>query len=242
MKDAAVSVRSEFHELGGWPPGTFLSRLAPEMVEVVLGLGSCTSFRRGEALIHEGAQDTQVLLLQSGTAKVTSHLGRDLALLGIRVAGEVVGEMAASNGTARTATVTACSDIEATIISGADWNRLLDRHPVVLRAQQWTVSRRLQKANRWRAVASASEAKTKVALCLAELASDHGRPGWKGVVIDVALSQAELGSLVGLRERTVQKAIADLRDDGAVGETGLARFTIFEEPLRRVLERDSGLR
>lgn len=203
---------------------------------MVLGSGTRTSFRRGEALIREGAEDTHVLLLQSGKAKVTSGQGRGLTLLGIRVEGEIVGEMAASNGTPRTATVTACNDIEATVIPGTEWNCLLDHHPVVLKAQQWTVSRRLHSANRWRAVAGAADAKTKVALCLAELASDHGRPGWRGVVIDVALSQAELGSLVGLSERAVQKAIAALRVEGAVGDTKLARFTIFEEPLQRVVK------
>ncbi|MFG1987291.1 Crp/Fnr family transcriptional regulator [Streptomyces albidoflavus] len=236
MKNLPISWQSGFGESSDWPPGTFLSQMPPELQEAVLGMGDRKSFLRGEVLIQEDARDTDVILLRTGAAKVTSCLGRRVTLLGVRVAGEVVGEMAASDGSPRSATVTACSAVEATVVTGAEWNRLLCRDLAVWRAQQQTVNRRLRRANRWRAVASAANAKICVALALRELASDYGRPGRKGVFIDVALSQAELGSLVGLRESTVQKALAELREDRAVDETRSARYTVFEEPLRRASE------
>lgn len=114
MKNLPISWQSGFGESSDWPPGTFLSQMPPELQEAVLGMGDRKSFLRGEVLIQEDARDTDVILLRTGAAKVTSCLGRRVTLLGVRVAGEVVGEMAASDGSPRSATVTACSAVEAT--------------------------------------------------------------------------------------------------------------------------------
>ncbi|TLP52363.1 helix-turn-helix domain-containing protein [Microbispora triticiradicis] len=62
----------------------------------------------------------------------------------------------------------------------------------------------------------AYEADVFLARILVDLAVRHGRPHRAGVDIGLPVTQAELGELVGIRERTVQKARHDLSARGLV--------------------------
>ncbi|WP_318272456.1 helix-turn-helix domain-containing protein [Microbispora triticiradicis] len=62
----------------------------------------------------------------------------------------------------------------------------------------------------------AYEADVFLARILVDLAVRHGRPHRAGVDIGLPVTQAELGELVGIRERTVQKAMHDLSARGLV--------------------------
>lgn len=72
-------------------------------------------YEDGEALLREGDVSTRVVLLLEGFAKVTASVenGR-ISILGIRVGGDLVGEMAALEDDCpprRSATIVACGDL-----------------------------------------------------------------------------------------------------------------------------------
>ncbi|MEU8822310.1 Crp/Fnr family transcriptional regulator [Streptomyces sp. NPDC048636] len=223
-----------------WPSGTFLSELPQGIRRNMLDLGIRDRFAPGERLMRENERDTHLVLLLSGLVKVTSCLGNGHeALLGIRVPGDVVGEMAALEETPRSATVTACSGTEVRVVSSAELRLFLVHHPEAAVTIYRTCARRLRRANRWRLEFGGFPVKVRLARALVELATAHGRKGWRGVIVGVDLSQSELAALIGSTKETVHKALAELRRDGVI-ETRCQYMTVHEERLRRVAQLERG--
>ncbi|MGX7763399.1 cyclic nucleotide-binding domain-containing protein [Streptomyces angustmyceticus] len=95
-----------------------LSRhVAAEARTAFTRLGTRCRYVAGDVLIHEGDHAQELLVLHEGLVKVTARLDRDRVwLMDIRVAGDLVGEVAAMGCGPRSATVTACGDVIATVV------------------------------------------------------------------------------------------------------------------------------
>ncbi|WP_231405983.1 Crp/Fnr family transcriptional regulator [Streptomyces clavuligerus] len=219
-----------------WPARSFLGGLSEPIRVGLLRLGTRCRYVPGEALIREGDRSNHVVLLRSGFVKVTASLenGRE-SLLAIRVGGDIVGEMAAmDDGAPRSATVTACGEIVASIVRESDLRLFLNTHPEAARAVNQIVVRRLRWANQRRVEFGAYPVKVRLARVLAQLATSYGHKVPRGLVIGVDLTQPEMAALTGSAEVTIHKALAELRRDGFV-TTGYRRTTVLDpDGLREV--------
>lgn len=203
-----------------WPAGTFMARLDPELRDRFAALAPAVPRKAGQTLIRAGdPTDKHVFLLRSedprrtALVKVTIDLENgEQALLGIRVSGDLVGEMAAIRELPRSATVTLCSDSRVHPIPAAEFAAFLRGHPAAWRAVTQLMADRLEWANRRRADMTGYRVETRLAHVLVELAERHGTPCPQGVDLGVPLTQAELGRLIGAGEDAVSKAMRRLRD------------------------------
>lgn len=212
-----------------WPPRSFLGGLPEPVRTKLLGIGTRCRYLPEEILINEGDHSNHVVLLRTGLVKVTARLdnGHE-ALLAIRVGGDIVGEMAAmDDGAPRSATVTACGEIVASIVRESDLRFFLESHPVAARAVNRIVVQRLRWSNQRRVEFGGYSVKIRLARVLAELAASHGHPVPRGLVIGVNLTQPELAALTGSAEVTIHKALAELRKDGLI-TTGYRRTTVLD--------------
>src|SRR5690348_3412266 len=99
----------------------------------------------GEVLIQQDAREHHVILLHAGISKVTVLTGEGVeALLGIRVGGDLVGEMSALNDQPRSATVTACTPLTYSVIHRPQLQAFLERQPGAALALVGMVSDRLR--------------------------------------------------------------------------------------------------
>jgi CRP/FNR family cyclic AMP-dependent transcriptional regulator len=93
----------------GWAHGSFLRELSSACLSELISAARIVTFMLDEVLIEEGTADDNVFLLLSSYVKVTARVGRGAeALLAVRSAGDVVGELAALDRRPRSATVRAC--------------------------------------------------------------------------------------------------------------------------------------
>jgi CRP-like cAMP-binding protein len=163
---------------------------------------------------------------------VSSESGLEL-LLGIRVAGDLVGEMAAFEERPRSGSVVACSEVAAQIIPLQALERFLARHPEVTKALMATLSARLRWANQRRIDSRAYDAPTRLARVLVELGRAHGQPApgdpERCEVPGLKINQSELASLSGLALPTTEKALASLSRMGLV-ERSYRRITLCDMP------------
>jgi CRP/FNR family transcriptional regulator, cyclic AMP receptor protein len=195
-------------------PGTFLGRLPMDLRRELLGLGVDRSYRPGEPLIVHGAQDHDALVLRAGRAKVVaSTAGGRTCLLGIRYAGDIVGELSIVDGSPRSASVVAAELVWACAIPGSDFLAFLDRYPRAARELMRVMSERLRAADR-RRVEFGYDVPTRVVCLLAEWTG--ARPGDRRGDVDVWLTQREVAQLVGAAEVTVQKAMRALAATGLI--------------------------
>ncbi|MFB9447468.1 Crp/Fnr family transcriptional regulator [Dactylosporangium vinaceum] len=211
-----------------WPPGTYLHRLTIQACDDLQAIAPRRRAEPGDILIHQGALDRYVVLLQGGVFKVTALTSDGSeSLLAIRVGGDLVGEMSALNDLPRSATVAACTESVYSVIHRRQLQTFLERQPSAALALAGMVADRLRWANQFRVEFTAYSAKVRVARVLVKMALAYGRWTPTGIEIGFELTQLELASLCGAAQVTVQKALRDFRRDGLI-VTGYRSVTVAD--------------
>jgi CRP-like cAMP-binding protein len=205
-----------------------LGSLPPATRGELLGLGTERVFHRGEALMREGEQTTFTVLLTDGLVRVTARLhSEDDALLAIRIAGDIVGEMASTDNLPRSATVTAAVTVVGRRIGQSEFLGFLSTHPNAALAISRSVVGKLRWATQRRIDFGRAPVATRVARVLADLARNYGDRTPRGWLITQQLTQADIAALVGASTRPVERALRRLRDDGLV-RTGYRSLLITD--------------
>ncbi|MBR7827934.1 Crp/Fnr family transcriptional regulator [Actinospica sp. MGRD01-02] len=219
-----------------WLPSSFLGRLPRPALDAFQAAGTLVRFRPKEILITEDDAETDVFLLLSSCVKVTAALDADgHALLAIRVGGDIVGEIAATDGGRRVATVRACGrePVYAIRLAQADFHREASAYPDVLLRLSGAIGRKLRTATRRRVDYSGQPPLIRLARVLVELADDYGQPlGGKSIMIGVDLTKLELGTLVGVTQTTAERALRTMREQGLIDTRGRRPIVRDAEAMR----------
>src|SRR5437764_706256 len=87
-------------------------------------------FCAGAVLFHQGEPPGRVLVIESGRVKVyaTTEDGHE-AVLGFWGPGELIGELAAFDGSPRSASVSAVEPVTTLALAQADFARFVESHP-----------------------------------------------------------------------------------------------------------------
>ncbi|MFC5181832.1 Crp/Fnr family transcriptional regulator [Actinomadura harenae] len=190
--------------------------------------------RAGQTLMVQGAFTDQVLALRArgsrspACVKVIGGLENGAEVLfGIRVSGDLVGELAAIRDTGRSATVVACTDGAVHRLPKERFLGFLDRNPEAWRLLAAMLGDRLDWANQRRLDFTGYPVDRRLARVVVQLAGRHGHPVEGGVDLGVALTQEELGKLVGAAKESAVKAVRELRDAGWI-RTGYRRIIVAD--------------
>ncbi|GAC1580089.1 MAG: Crp/Fnr family transcriptional regulator [Candidatus Dormibacteria bacterium] len=220
------------HE-GGVEAG-FLASLAGEERQALLEVARKRGYRSGDTLFHEGDASDWVAVLQNGRVKVSffTESGGEV-LLGVRGAGDLLGELSALDGAPRSATVTAIDDVEALVLTAGAFRLFLEANPRLALELVRSLIDRLRDSDVKRVEFGTFDSIGRVARRLLELADRFGRPGPGGVLIELPLSQQELAGWTGTSRESVAKALQTLRRLGWVDTS--RRHTVIRdlEALRR---------
>jgi CRP/FNR family cyclic AMP-dependent transcriptional regulator len=202
-----------------WPAGTLLARLGPEARKDLLTIAPPKRHPPDTVLLHQGEDTSHVYVLRSpqpqtsACVKVMARLANGTeTLLGIRVSGDIVGELAVIRNSTRMATVVTCTSVITHAITHRDFLAFLHRHEEGWPALTGMIAERLDWANQRRLDFVGYSVPVRLARTLAELTDRHGYPVPGGVKLGVALSQEEFGKLIGARKDAIGKAIAHLKD------------------------------
>jgi CRP-like cAMP-binding protein len=202
--------------------------LSPAGQAALLNSGAPRLFRRGEVMMRESERSDYVVLLVQALVKATVTLenGR-VALLNIKVGGDIVGEMAFLTGDPRSATVTACVDTRARVIKATDFKRYLSAFPDANLALTKTIVQTMKWGEQRRIDFSGYPASVRLARVLDHLAEAYGHATAEGITLKLGLTQGELGSLVGVEEDTARRELRALRDRGVM-RMGYRSITIVD--------------
>jgi CRP/FNR family transcriptional regulator, cyclic AMP receptor protein len=195
----------------------FLDALAPAQAEALRALAAPRRYVAGAPLFHERQPASDVLLIVAGRVKLgcVTDEGRE-AVLGIRGPGDLIGEMAAIDGSPRLATATALEPVEALALSADAFLAFLERTPGAAMAMVRTLSSRLRDADRKRIGFLAQDTVGRVCSRLVELAERFGHDDEQGVQVDLSITQEELAGWTGSSREAVIKALRSLRELGWV--------------------------
>lgn len=195
--------------------------------------GHVRRFRRGQALFTEGDVAERVFVIDQGQVLIssTSPDGREI-VLGLRGPGDIIGELSALDGEARSATALVVTDVEAIVAPGSALARALE-DVAAARDLISILATRLRDADRKRLEFATLDTLGRVAERLLELADGFGAPGERGIVLDLPLSQEQLASWCGASRESTVKALGTLRTLNCIS-TGRQSLIIHDpDALRR---------
>lgn len=195
---------------------------------VLMAAGSVCHHPSGTELLHEGAPSGSAFVLLQGRVKVLAHGAGGLArILAIRVCGDVIGELAAIDGGARSATVVAIDPLRVLRVPADRFNEVLRTSPAIAHAMLLVLIGRLRSANHWRVEYGDTTVAERVATVLAQLAAEHGRIADQGIAITLPFCQEDLAGMVAGSREAVVRALRELREKGVIS-TGRRRIVIRE--------------
>jgi len=217
-----------------WPTGTLMSRLDAEAADELLHLVAGGFYEPGTVLIRQGAVGNHVYLLEptprgtSACVKITATSENGIeTLLGIRAAGDIVGEIGVLGQRPRSATVTTCSPLIGHPIPGDAFMSFLARRPHAWHAVSLMIADRLDWANHRRLDLAGYDVTVQIARVIIHILDLYGHFSSNVGELGVRLSQPELGSLVGASKESAAKAVRRLREMGFI-ETGYRTIIVLD--------------
>jgi CRP/FNR family cyclic AMP-dependent transcriptional regulator len=219
-----------------WPSGSFLSDLPDPDAKDLLMLGELRRYRPGATLIRQGDTGDFLLLLIDGTVKVfTDQEMGGRVLQAVRAGGDVVGEFAYLDKGPRTATVEvsrrAC---EAVYVPFDRLDEFVRDRPAIRDRLTVTLGAKNRAQLRRRADGPSCPPLVKMARVLLELIEPYGRDTSDGRILDVGISQQELGTHIHVTRNKANSVLRKLVREGVIAIRRQAIVLLDERRLREL--------
>ncbi len=169
-------------------------------------------FARDEVIFHRDDPAGHLYVIVAGTVKVAipDEDGHEI-VVGFERGGEMFGELALFDDAPRSATVTAVAETVVLTLARDDFLRLLERNPRATREMLGLLARAVRRTSSRVEDLAFLDVPGRVAKCLLDLSqptSDGGR--------EIALTQDDLAAFVGATRVSVNRALVDLEQRGAI--------------------------
>jgi CRP/FNR family transcriptional regulator, cyclic AMP receptor protein len=196
-------------------------QLAPEELERLVAYMRLVRQPARTVLFRKGDPGTHMVVVVRGRVKVCTHSedGKELVLNLINP-GEVVGEIALLDGSDRTADAVTLTDSDLLILERRDFIPFLQRHPDSCMRLFAVLCERLRRTSELLEEALFLEGSSRLAKRLVHLAEVFGKPVPGGVMVDIPLSQQQLGNMVGMSRESMNKQLKQWRQDGLISIEG----------------------
>lgn len=183
----------------------------------IVGLCTLRRIPARQTVFHQGEPGREMFIVVSGKLKVsvTSEEGRELSFF-ILHENDIFGELALLDGERRSATVTAIGPCELMVLHHHDFRRLLTENPTIGLKLLSILSGRVRATTALYESSVFIEIPGRLAARLMELADEYGVETDAGMLIDLKLSQYELGTLVNATRESVNKQLKTWEHQGVI--------------------------
>ena len=179
------------------------------MWDAIGSRGTEVRFDAGDTLLFHGDESRQCYAIVEGEVLVTATTASGATVvLGRRGAGSVVGELAALEGTPRSATVQARTNVVARVLQPAELQALLLEEPTVALAELRRLSRQLRELTERYAVRS-DELRSRIMQLLETHCSETGDRRFSS-------TREELAGWVGATREAVSRSLRELENEGLI--------------------------
>lgn len=176
----------------------------------------------------EANADDVVYLLVKGSVKIVSEgAGRDV-VLGLRGAGELLGEISLVDNRGRSATVITIEASELLWAAREDLVREIHSTPQIMHNLARILSSRLRLATAQIRALAQMDVKGRLARQLLALADDCGHPFRQGTLIPLRVTQSDLADMVGASRVSVNQIFAIWKESGMLGHREHYRIVILD--------------
>ncbi|HEX8552218.1 MAG TPA: Crp/Fnr family transcriptional regulator [Abditibacteriaceae bacterium] len=169
---------------------------------------------RRTALMTANDEGDLIYLLVSGSVKIFLERPDGDVVLGLRGAGELLGEISLVDAGARSATVETMEKSAVLWASRHEMMRAIDRTPRIMHNLARILSSRLRLATAQIQALSRLDVRARLARQLLALADDCGQKKPTGTLIPLRVTQNILAEMVGASRVSVNLTFLDWREKG----------------------------
>lgn len=189
------------------------ARLNDEQLNEVAPFLHPRTYAPGVTLFHQGMPGSTLYLIEEGRVRLSSFgpNGHE-HILAIYGPGQIFGELTLIDGLPRSASAITITNTAVWLLSKIDLEQLMERYPAIVRSMNQILAARLRAAATHVEAIIFQDVIGRLAYELYNLSQHHGRKTKEGVAIDMPLTQADLGSIIGATRESVNKALATLRN------------------------------
>ena len=197
--------------------------------------------KKREVIIRQGGSGRDMFIVLNGRLKVSvlSDEGKEISFV-VLYKDDYFGELSLVDGRQRSATVTAIEDGELLVLEFRAYQHLLQQHPQTaisfLTRMLLTLANRLRATDELYQDSVFLDVSARLAKFLLTFKTKKSETGIDCRVVDVALSQYELGTMINASRESVNKQLKEWESLGIVGVKGSV-ITVLDLPL---LKRKAG--
>jgi CRP-like cAMP-binding protein len=214
-----------------------LSRCPDAILDDIVRRGSVVRHARGETIYSQGSPGDSLLILLAGSLKILNVTAdaREV-VLGFAKPGALIGEIAVLDGCPRSADVVALEATEAFVIYRRDLMSVLRASADATMGLVEGLCGMIRAGNA-RVENHGMQTSARCAACLINLAEKHGRSdGDESVIIDLKITQRDLGNYLGLTRETVSRTLGEFRDSGLVEMQGSSIVILDLDGLQEIAD------
>lgn len=174
------------------------SRLSPDDRHKIAAVATVREFGRGELIFEQESASDAFYAITGGRVKIFKRMpnGKDV-ILEVFGPGDPLGAVAAYVGRPFPACAAAIEDTTCVVIPRADFFRLLEQHPSLVRGLLLGLTTRLVELTNRLAELTGGRIEPRFARLFMKLADEMGRAERGGLFIQLPLSRQELADMTG---------------------------------------------
>ncbi|HEV7370217.1 Crp/Fnr family transcriptional regulator [Arenibaculum sp.] len=203
--------------------GHFLLRhLSREELRGLAQSAALSHHAPGSVIFQKGDPGDGMMAVIRGRVKICSHSadGKEL-VLNIVNKGGLFGEIALLDGEPRTADAVALEEADLLVLRRAQFLPFLSERPDLALRLIAVLCKRLRQTSAHLEDTLFLDAPSRLARALLRLGEAFGRPAADGgFVLDLKLSQQQIGNLVGISRESINKHMGDWQRGGLVAVNG----------------------
>ncbi len=209
----------------------FFADFTDQELEDLFDVAQSVTYKARQQIFGQGDDGDSMFILLSGKIKISSFSsGGKETVLTFMGPGDILGEIALLDDGPRTAAAVVLEETRALMVTRARFIPFIETHPKVALKLFKVLCARLRRTDQFVEEVATMQSGPRLARALLRLADNHGREQEGTILIDMKLSQANLGAHAGLMRENVNRQLKIWEESGIIAMTS-GQITIRDKAL-----------
>jgi CRP-like cAMP-binding protein len=206
-----------------------LATLDDNALDTLLAVASERRFTNNQVIFQKGDPGTSMMAVLSGRVRISAYSedGREI-ILNMIDAGQLFGEIALLDGKERTADATAMGKTEILVLDRRDFLPFLENNPKSAVRLIEVLCARLRRTSEMVESIAFLDFGARLARLLVQMSRHYGKETEDGLLIDIRISQADLGNLIASTRESVNRQLSAWTQEGVIA-VDQGKITILDQ-------------
>lgn len=185
-----------------------LAQLDDSALDSLLAVASERLFTNGQVIFQKGDPGTSMMAVLSGRVRIGAYSedGREI-ILNMIESGQLFGEIALLDGKERSADATAMGKTTLLVLDRRDFIPFLEQNPKIVIRLFDVLCNRLRQTSEMVESIAFLDFGARLAKLLLQMAENYGVEKDQGLLINLRISQADLGNLIASTRESVNRQL-----------------------------------